>query len=29
LAATQPRVQAAVSAAMQAAVPAKQDRARL
>jgi len=29
LAATQPRVQAAVNAAMQAAVPAKQDRARL
>ena len=28
LAATQPRVQAAVNAAMQAAVPAKQDRAR-
>jgi len=28
LAATQPRVQAAVDAAMQAAVPAKQDRAR-
>ena len=29
LAATQPRVQAAVNAAMQAAAPAKQDRARL